>query len=391
MPNLKPSPPPEVRKHVSAVHVSGELSALERKLVNVLLLNAFDKLTTERIHSIPVPVLCELVGFNSNNMTHLKAALKRIMSTVIEYDVLGDGAKRDANWEASAPVSYAGITKGVCRYQYTDWLAQNLANPDIYAIINISVQRLLSSSYAIALYENCLRFRGANGGSTGWRDVAVWRKLLGAESSHYDDFKRFSSKCLKPAIKEINDASNIYVTAEYERVERKVTRIRFLVEEPRQASILDAARPSDDEIKATDAYKRLTTIGIGARLAIEMIQRDPARALETALYVEEKGDTVGNKIGYAKVVFGGTGPLVTRKRKAAPTPAPIDAAEAEKDAAADKARRARAALTPEQWAALAAEFIEQKGAKTYSAATGKFKGVEVGAFNSFVSEALKRG
>ncbi|MEM5398387.1 hypothetical protein, partial [Staphylococcus gallinarum] len=60
MPNLKPlnPPPSELKKHVATVHVSGELSLLERKIVNVLLLNAYDELLTKKRHTLPVGILC---------------------------------------------------------------------------------------------------------------------------------------------------------------------------------------------------------------------------------------------------------------------------------------------------------------------------------------------
>lgn len=40
---------PALRKAAAAIHVSGELSLLERKLVNVLLLNAIDKISTQNV------------------------------------------------------------------------------------------------------------------------------------------------------------------------------------------------------------------------------------------------------------------------------------------------------------------------------------------------------
>ena len=41
-----------VKKHVAAIHVSGKLTLLQRKLSNVLLLNAYDTLTSQGKHSI---------------------------------------------------------------------------------------------------------------------------------------------------------------------------------------------------------------------------------------------------------------------------------------------------------------------------------------------------
>ena len=44
----------QLRKHVAAIHIGGELGLLGRKMSNVLLLNAYDDLLTQRTHRLPV-------------------------------------------------------------------------------------------------------------------------------------------------------------------------------------------------------------------------------------------------------------------------------------------------------------------------------------------------
>jgi hypothetical protein len=44
----------EVRKHAATIHITGDLTITDRKLVNVLLLNAYKNLLTQRQHQIPV-------------------------------------------------------------------------------------------------------------------------------------------------------------------------------------------------------------------------------------------------------------------------------------------------------------------------------------------------
>jgi hypothetical protein len=46
-----------VKKHVAAIHVSGKLTLLQRKLSNVLLLNAYDTLTSQNLHQIDARTL----------------------------------------------------------------------------------------------------------------------------------------------------------------------------------------------------------------------------------------------------------------------------------------------------------------------------------------------
>lgn len=317
MPNITPIPTQtEVKKHVATVHVSGELSLLERKIVNVLLLNAYDDLLTRKTHKIPVGILSTMLGFDSKNTDALKRALLKVMSTPVSFDLLHDGG--NSGWEASPLIGYASIRSGVCSYEYSDWLARKLANPEIYTLININVQKQFGGGYSLALYENCLRFKRT--GSTGWISVETWRRLFGAEASTYDEFKHFNGEVIKKSVKEINTVSNITVTPEYKREARRVTQIRFLVEENPQKSMLDAGDDEQAKIRNSETFKRLTAIGIGDRLAISWMQQEPERAQQTAAYVEDKArrkQIKGAPGGYARTVFEGGGDLTIPTEKPA--------------------------------------------------------------------------
>lgn len=124
---------------------------------------------------------------------HSKEALKKISTTPIEFDILH--AAGDEEWGVTTLLSSANIRNGIVTYEYSSALANKLANPEIYLLININVQKQFSGAYALALYENCLRFKRT--GSTGWISVDIWRKLLGAEASTYDEFKHFNSEVIK--------------------------------------------------------------------------------------------------------------------------------------------------------------------------------------------------
>lgn len=276
-----------VRKHVAAIHTSGELSLLERKMANVLLLNAYDDLLTKRTHKIPIKLFTLMLGWDeSNNIERLKAALKRLNTTDIVFDLMQDGKGK---WTTVTMLSFGEIEKGVCSYRYDEFLAEKLYDPEIYATINIKIQRKLKGGYSLALYENCLRYKGV--GSTGWWELVKFRRLLGVENEYYDDFRRLSEKIIKPAIKEINSSSDINIEVEFQRERRKVIAIRFLVTENPQQSIFNSSDEKNDEyfsVRESATYKRLKEHGIGDKLAVAWVLQDDKRASEVIAYVEEK-------------------------------------------------------------------------------------------------------
>ena len=268
---------PSVKKHVGAVHVAGKLTLLQRKLANVLLLNAYDQLTTRRTHAIDARTLSMMVGFNSNDVATLKAALRGLVETLVEWDTLDpQGA---AEWGVSSFLAQARLKGGVCEYAYSPALAEKLADPKVFALINLDIQRRFASGHALALYENCYRFVRTR--STGWWPIETFRRLMGVDgSSYYETFKHLNAKIIKPAVAEVNRTSNITVTPELARTGRAVTAIRFAIAENRQAAAFDMG---DESLRRGRVYARLVGQGVGDRLARQWIAEHGEAEVERML------------------------------------------------------------------------------------------------------------
>ena len=286
-----------VKKNVAAIHVSGKLSLLQRKLSNVLLLNAYDTLLTRRSHVIDARTLCVMIGYNSNDIGTLKDALRALVETTAEWDMLGDDGARE--WGVSALLASARLRAGVCEYAYSPALAEKLHDPKIFALINLSIQREFSSGHALALYENCYRF--VRTGSTGWWDIALFRRLMGVEdSAYYAVFKHLNAKIVKPAVAEVNAVSNIQLTAELRRQSRVVTAIRFLIRETAPRKVVGHA--DDAETAEAAVRARLLALGVAERLARQWIADHGADHVAEKLdYVTgraRQGAVRGSTVGY---------------------------------------------------------------------------------------------
>lgn len=294
-----------LKKHAAAIHCSGELSLVERKLLNILLLNAYHDLLTKDVHMIPSKHLFAMLGWeDSNNAEGLKSTLKRLMSTIVEFNLIGDGGEV---WQAMTLLSSAVLTNGQCRYSYAKDLAVKFYNPEIFAVINIAVQKKFKSNYALTLYENCVRF--INVGSTGWWDLTTFRKIMGAKKSTYDEFKRLSSFVINIAMKEINEVSDIRIKVEYKKENRKVIALRFLISPSSQHTLIERdseAIQSDDiyaQLKEMELFKRLRAHGIGERLALSWMIEEPDLAAKVVDYTEDmdgKGLIKGKTAGYIR-------------------------------------------------------------------------------------------
>lgn len=293
-------PTERLKKHVAAIHTNGSLSLLERKMANVLLLNAYEELLTKRSHSIKVQLLSTMLGWNeSNNTERLKLALESLASTPITFNEMKDGKE---SWRVMSMISYGHIEGGICTYRYDEYLAERMFDPEIYATINLGIQRKIDGSYALSLYENCLRYKSV--GSTGWWDLQLFRRLVGAENDYYDDFRRLNSKIIKNAVSEINKVTDIHIEPEFKKLGRKVTGLRFTIAENSQQSLFS---PEDldeyAEIRESDTFKSLRNHGIGERLAILWVLQDEGRAKKVIEYVESKAiqkQVKGSTAGYIR-------------------------------------------------------------------------------------------
>ncbi|NIZ11320.1 replication initiation protein [Pseudooceanicola sp. HF7] len=282
-----------VKKHVAAVHVSGKLTLLQRKLSNVLLLNAYDTLISQPVHRIDARTLCLMIGYNSNDQDTLKASLRGLAETTAEWDMLDEQGQQE--WGVSSLLSYAKLKGGICEYAYSPALAEKMHDPKVFALINLNIQRRFTSGHALALYENCYRF--VRTGSTGWWDLDLFRRLMGvSDSAYYDTYKHLNAKIIKPAVAEVNKTSNIVVTPETRKMGRTVTDIRFRIAENPQLAILDL--DDGEGMRNSEVYARIRALGVSDRLARQWIgEHGDAYVREKLDYIAGQGG-VKNAVGY---------------------------------------------------------------------------------------------
>lgn len=225
-----------VKKHAGAIHIKNDISCLQRKVWNVLLRTAYEELPDKTVleHRIPVKDLCEYAGFDSKNTGYLKQALEDLATTKLTWNIIDEAGKHE--WGVSTALAAAKLRDGMCTYEFSKSLREKLYNPEFYANIDMLILRRFSSGHALALYENVVRYRGV--WQTPLLGLPLLRDLLGvASNSSYDEFKIFNRAVIQPAMKEINQVSDIAIEMEMSRERRKVVALRFKVRENSQPSL----------------------------------------------------------------------------------------------------------------------------------------------------------
>lgn len=241
-----------VPKHNSTIHISSELSFLGRKLMNALLFQAYDYLPVQETYEVDIKTLGALIGFDSKNTAHLKEAISELTQSTVEWDILSP--ENNKHWKISSLLASAEIKDGICRYEYSSLLRRELYNPDTWTRINLAIQREFSSSYALILYENCVRFKDIK--TTGLWDIDDFRRLLGVDSvPSYQEFKVLNARIIKPAVKEVNRHSDIIIKPYFIKNGRRIASVRFTIQENKQVPLFKVVE--EDHITESKAYKEL--------------------------------------------------------------------------------------------------------------------------------------
>jgi Initiator Replication protein len=407
---LLPQTSTTFKKHVAAIHIGTDLSLVARKLVNVLIPNAYKNLLQPGVtHELPLNILCALIDYTSRDMGSLKNAVTQLVTSPIEFDLMADSKKK--KWRVMAMLSFGEIDEGTFRYRFDKALAEEFYDPERYTLINSAMQRGFDSNYALALYENCLRYKDV--GSTGWWEIDKFRRIMGATAPMYDEFKYLKRDVINKPVLQVNKVGDIHIEAELKRELRKVIAIKFAVTESQQSTLLKPeAFDQYADIRENETFKKLIKHGIGEYLALKMVVEDEARTTAIIDYVEKEHSqhrvkrTTGGYI--RKLVESGVdvrpSAYEQERKVVAVAQKQVERTQAQEQAEQEARERARKklikerreALTKEQFQALVDEYRGGEGSEKSKSYRENFEGdlpgfkepIERIAFNLWISNQL---
>lgn len=156
----------------------------------------------------------------------------------------------------TAALAEAKLWRGVCSYAYAPTMREKLANPEVYALIDLQLQRQFKSTYTASLFENVVRYRRV--GRTPVIEVDTLLALSGSKT--YKQFEYLKRDVLTPAIDEINSKSDIRVSMlTARRLGRRVTAVQFEVREAEQSAARQATleRLREFSVEGRDARQAM--------------------------------------------------------------------------------------------------------------------------------------
>ena len=167
-----------------------------------------------------------------------------------------------------------------------------LYQPEIYGQINIDLISKFKSGYGLALYENCIRYKGLS--QTPWFPIDVFRKLMGVFEEKYLAFKDFKKRVLDIGIEEVNAVSPLRIIPELDRVNQKVIRVRFKLEKN-----IDTSPALINELSDGDELKQMlfNIFGLSEQMIAEAYEKyDVSYIKEKVEMISQSENFISGKI-----------------------------------------------------------------------------------------------
>ena len=263
---------PEIlKKPVQAIHMAitgGIQNKTQRLAFNAMLKHALEEHAKNPdanvdTYSISRVELMRIIDYTSPNRKHLKDALTQMQKLTVQWDFLQQDG--DAMWASCVLLPFVGFDRDRVYYSYAPQIKPMLFHSKIYARLDLRIQRTFRLDSAAALYEWVNRFRTNPSKLTNemiWED---WRWVIYGEvteKSVLNEYKLFKREKLKPAIKEINEKSDLTIEMfENKDGGRSVKHLQFKVEE----KAIFRLDPPAESGETAEWETRLEDLGIGVR------------------------------------------------------------------------------------------------------------------------------
>ena len=246
-----------------------ELSPLtlqDRRIYNLLILNAWDSITEPKEHRIHKR---DLRGSHNVN-DRVGDSLLRLMGAVAQLRIERDAGEGDGLETFTRRVQLLAGTEesargnGIVYYSFPAAVRGIIRESSQYARLQKQVMFAFSSKYALALYEMVQKRGNLKFKTSEEFPVDRFRALLGVDVSKLREFKHFKNRAVDPAVLEVNGLGEFGCKVEPVYSGRKVTSVRLSW----WAKNLDERKIALNEL-------RFSRVGRRARLKGEVVTVTP--------------------------------------------------------------------------------------------------------------------
>ncbi|SFP76569.1 Initiator Replication protein [Variovorax sp. PDC80] len=301
LPRTLPRPPPpadeqSVAKANEAIAIRpkrGRLTLLSRRIYNALLYHSQRQGVDEPVYQLP---LSELIGdarFNSNNTELLKAHLRDMQATTIEWSTSGPALRRWVSTQLLGTVTIEEQGRGrpcMVTWRYPDEIKERLVKPHQYTRVLLEISGQMRSYSAAVLYEIGARYLTSPGRLSMREDVLWWAAVLTGRSDIKEvDYRFLKRDVISKALAEIDALCEDFSIELIEHKRgRKIEEIQFRVV-PKVQQRLGDISSADRNVFDLELVGRLIALGIKQEEAQDLYAiTDEGQIRATLDHVEQR-------------------------------------------------------------------------------------------------------
>ena len=197
------------------------LTLADRRIYNLLIANAWDRIGEPVIHRVPKSAL---KGTHQGN-ERIESSLLRLMGTVAIVTIRKEGKDFKRRVQLLGPSDESLEKDGFLHYRIPEELIEILRNSEVYARLKTQVMYCFESKYALCLYEMIERRIGLSYKQSEEFTLEELRGVLNVPTGKLDRFADLNKYCLKVAVEEINKLCPFWVEFVPIKRGRKVERV----------------------------------------------------------------------------------------------------------------------------------------------------------------------
>jgi Initiator Replication protein len=184
------------------------LTLTDRRIYNLLIANAWDRITEPIEHIIDKS---DLRGTHNGN-ERIEDSIRRLMSAIAEVKIIHDGKVAIKRVQLLGGNVEQEDERGRLYYTFPKQLIEIVKESEVFGRLKTQIMYCFKSKYALALYEIVQKRIGLKYKQAENFTINEMRALLGVPKNKLTRFPDLNKYALQPALREVNALSEHHVT-----------------------------------------------------------------------------------------------------------------------------------------------------------------------------------
>lgn len=207
-----------------------DLGITARRLLDAAHFIVAQETATPKYYDVELSYFRWLMRYDSYNYKHLRAVAVEAQKASIQVTntPVGRLPSESDKWVSVQLLGIVGIDNGRITFEVPEQLIRHIKDPIKSHWLSLRITSAFTLTYARAIYDHVAAY--VTSGVTDWFELDVVRNWPGKAGSSPTVFKYFKRDSLEPAVKQINEVSDIelsYETRTESPKSKKIDRIRF--------------------------------------------------------------------------------------------------------------------------------------------------------------------